>query len=149
MVADELAMLPAHKQSYFWAEYKRKDRSLLFGYLLFFFFGLHYAYVGKWGYQALYWITAGGAHHSADGGRAFRGSGGRFHDLPVTGLPIGGAEVGATAEDNRCEGGDQSSATEDVGDELTGRRIEVSHDGSERHGQKEDRRAWRNRLASR
>ena len=29
-------------------------------YLLFFFFGFHYAYLGKWGVQILYWITFGG-----------------------------------------------------------------------------------------
>ena len=29
-------------------------------YLLWFFFGLHYAYLGKWGLQILYWITLGG-----------------------------------------------------------------------------------------
>ena len=29
-------------------------------YLLWFCFGLHYAYLGKWGVQFLYWITFGG-----------------------------------------------------------------------------------------
>lgn len=29
-------------------------------YLLWFFFGFHYAYLGKWGLQILYWITFGG-----------------------------------------------------------------------------------------
>jgi len=29
-------------------------------YLLWFFFGLHYAYLGKWGIQFLFWITVGG-----------------------------------------------------------------------------------------
>jgi TM2 domain-containing membrane protein YozV len=29
-------------------------------YLLWFFFGFHYAYLGKWGTQILYWITFGG-----------------------------------------------------------------------------------------
>ena len=29
-------------------------------YLFWFFFGLHYAYLGKWGLQILYWITFGG-----------------------------------------------------------------------------------------
>lgn len=29
-------------------------------YLLWFFFGFHYAYLGKWGLQLLYWITFGG-----------------------------------------------------------------------------------------
>lgn len=30
-------------------------------YLLWFFFGIHYAYLGKWGIQILYWVTCGGA----------------------------------------------------------------------------------------
>ncbi len=29
-------------------------------YLCWFFLGCHYAYLGKWGYQILYWITLGG-----------------------------------------------------------------------------------------
>lgn len=29
-------------------------------YLLWFFFGFHYAYLGKWGLQLLYWFTFGG-----------------------------------------------------------------------------------------
>jgi hypothetical protein len=29
-------------------------------YLLWFFFGFHYSYLGKWGVQILYWITFGG-----------------------------------------------------------------------------------------
>lgn len=29
-------------------------------YLCWFFFGCHYAYLGKWGYQLLYWFTLGG-----------------------------------------------------------------------------------------
>lgn len=29
-------------------------------YLLWFFFGFHYSYLGKWGLQLLYWITFGG-----------------------------------------------------------------------------------------
>ena len=29
-------------------------------YLLWFFFGFHYAYLGRWGLQILYWITFGG-----------------------------------------------------------------------------------------
>ena len=29
-------------------------------YLYFFLFGAHYAYLGKWGIQILYWVTVGG-----------------------------------------------------------------------------------------
>ena len=38
-----------------------KIKSTGTAYLLYFFlFGTHYAYLGKWGYQILYWITLGG-----------------------------------------------------------------------------------------
>lgn len=29
-------------------------------YVCWFILGIHYAYLGKWGWQILYWITAGG-----------------------------------------------------------------------------------------
>ena len=29
-------------------------------YLFWFFFGIHYAYLGKWGWQMLYFLTLGG-----------------------------------------------------------------------------------------
>lgn len=29
-------------------------------YLCWFFLGCHYAYLGKWGFQILYWLTLGG-----------------------------------------------------------------------------------------
>jgi hypothetical protein len=35
-------------------------KSLDTAYRLWFFFGLHYAYLGKWKIQFLYWITLGG-----------------------------------------------------------------------------------------
>ncbi|MCT4624780.1 MAG: TM2 domain-containing protein [Schleiferiaceae bacterium] len=35
-------------------------KSTAVSYLLWFFFGLHYIYLGKIGTQILYWITAGG-----------------------------------------------------------------------------------------
>jgi hypothetical protein len=35
-------------------------KSLDTAYRLWFFFGLHYAYLGKWKLQFLYWITIGG-----------------------------------------------------------------------------------------
>ena len=47
-------------QSDFLEEYKRKAKSAGIAYLLWFFLGWHYAYVGKWGVQVLYWVTAGG-----------------------------------------------------------------------------------------
>jgi len=37
-----------------------KVKSTGTAYLLWFFLGAHYAYLGKWGIQILYWITFGG-----------------------------------------------------------------------------------------
>ena len=37
-----------------------KIKSTGSAYLFWFFFGLHYAYLGKWGVQFLYWFTLGG-----------------------------------------------------------------------------------------
>ncbi len=37
-----------------------KMKSSGIAYLLWFFLGIHYIYLGKWGWQFLYWITAGG-----------------------------------------------------------------------------------------
>lgn len=37
-----------------------KMKSSGIAYLCWFFFGVHYAYLGKWGWQILYWITLGG-----------------------------------------------------------------------------------------
>lgn len=35
-------------------------KSKLTAYLLWFFFGCHYGYLGNWKTQVLYWLTAGG-----------------------------------------------------------------------------------------
>lgn len=37
-----------------------KMKSTGTAYLCWFFFGCHYAYIGKWGLQFLYWFTFGG-----------------------------------------------------------------------------------------
>ena len=37
-----------------------KMKSTGMAYLCWFFIGCHYAYLGKWGLQILYWITLGG-----------------------------------------------------------------------------------------
>lgn len=47
-------------QDDFLSEFRRKRKSTGVAYLLWFFLGWHYAYLGKWGVQLLYWITAGG-----------------------------------------------------------------------------------------
>jgi TM2 domain-containing membrane protein YozV len=41
-------------------EMTKRSKSVGIAYLCWFFFGLHYAYVGKWGLQFLYWFTLAG-----------------------------------------------------------------------------------------
>lgn len=60
MVNNELARLTAQKQEEFIEEFKRKKKSVGFTYALWFFLGWHYAYLGKWGVQVLFWLTLGG-----------------------------------------------------------------------------------------
>jgi TM2 domain-containing membrane protein YozV len=60
MVRDELSKLPERQQATFNEEYRRKAKSTGVAYLLWLLFGWHYAYLGRWGTQILYWLTAGG-----------------------------------------------------------------------------------------
>lgn len=41
-------------------KYKDKKKSAGIAYLLWFFLGAHYAYLGKWGMFFLFWFTGGG-----------------------------------------------------------------------------------------
>lgn len=41
-------------------EVDNKGRSLAMGYLAWVFFGLHYGYYKKYGWQVLFWLTMGG-----------------------------------------------------------------------------------------
>lgn len=59
MVRHELVKLSAQKQEEFVEEYRRKEKSTGTAYLLW-FFGFHYAYLGKWGLFVLFWITLAG-----------------------------------------------------------------------------------------
>ncbi len=60
MVKNELSKLPASKQEEFIEEYKRKSKNLSMTYFIFFFFGMHYLYLGKLNTQLLYWFTLAG-----------------------------------------------------------------------------------------
>ena len=60
MVKNELAKLSAEKQNDFLHEFNRKAKSTGVGYIFWLLFGLHYAYLGKWGMQILFWLTGGG-----------------------------------------------------------------------------------------
>ena len=42
------------------SQYKRHKKSTLMAYILWLLLGWHYAYLGKWGVQFLFWITIGG-----------------------------------------------------------------------------------------
>ena len=59
MVRNELSSLPPFSQEAFVEEYRRKSKSAGLSFLLW-FVGFHYAYVGRWGLQILFWITFGG-----------------------------------------------------------------------------------------
>ncbi|MGC4044284.1 MAG: TM2 domain-containing protein [Armatimonas sp.] len=61
MVRDELAQMDALAQERFIEEFRRKSRSTGVVYLAWFFLGWHYAFLGKWGWQWLYWCTAAGS----------------------------------------------------------------------------------------
>jgi hypothetical protein len=60
MVRNELAKEPPGKVREFVEEYSRKAKSTGVAYLLWFIGGWHYAYLRKWGFQVLYWVTLGG-----------------------------------------------------------------------------------------
>lgn len=59
MVRNELVKLSAQKQDEFVEEFNRKGKSTGVGYLLW-FFGFHYAYLGRWGMFILFMVTFGG-----------------------------------------------------------------------------------------
>ncbi|RNI29245.1 TM2 domain-containing protein [Rufibacter latericius] len=60
LVRMDLPTLPPQTQNDFFTQYVQRKKSTGFAYLLWVFFGLHYAYVNRWGLQFLFWITAGG-----------------------------------------------------------------------------------------
>lgn len=41
-------------------EYRRKKKSYVFAYFSWVLVGFHYAYLGKWGVQLVFWLTCGG-----------------------------------------------------------------------------------------
>ena len=55
-----VASSDASTQEDFLSEFQRTKRSLGVAYLLWLLLGWHYAYVGRWGIQFLYWLTGGG-----------------------------------------------------------------------------------------
>jgi hypothetical protein len=60
IVRNEVVKFSPEKQQEFLEEYQRKMKSKGVAYLLWLLFGLHYAYLGKWLIQLVFWITGGG-----------------------------------------------------------------------------------------
>ena len=60
LVQKSLAKLSQEDRLIFQQAYGRKARSVGVTYALWFFLGWHYAYLGQWGMQFLYWISLGG-----------------------------------------------------------------------------------------
>lgn len=52
--------MDANTQNAFLTEYNRSKKSVGFSYILWFIFGIHYAYNKKIGLQFVYWLTLGG-----------------------------------------------------------------------------------------
>ena len=59
-VKNELVKLSIQKQEDFQEEFNRKRKSILVAYICWVIFGLHYAYLNKWGVQVAFWLTGGG-----------------------------------------------------------------------------------------
>jgi TM2 domain len=60
LVQKAYSQLSNEDRMLFESTYKRKAKSVGAAYALWFFFGWHYAYMGQWGTQFLYWFTAAG-----------------------------------------------------------------------------------------
>jgi hypothetical protein len=61
MVKNELGKMSPQRQEEFIEEYKRKAKPLGIAYVfLIIVFSSHYAYLGKWGIQIIFWLTGGG-----------------------------------------------------------------------------------------
>ncbi len=60
VVYDKLVDMTDDQKRSFMEEFYRKKKQVRFGYIFWFLFGLHYAYIGRWGMQVIFWITAGG-----------------------------------------------------------------------------------------
>lgn len=52
--------LPANTQALVGRDYQLRKKSGLIAYILWFFFGFHYLYLGRIGIQLIYWLTVGG-----------------------------------------------------------------------------------------
>ena len=60
MASTALARIDEEQQRAFVEEYWRKRKHVGRAYAAWFFLGCHYAYLGKWPTQLIYWLTLGG-----------------------------------------------------------------------------------------
>ncbi len=61
MVKSEVVKLTPNQQQAFVEEYKRKSKSVGWGYFfLLICLGMPYGYLGRWGLQVVYWLTGAG-----------------------------------------------------------------------------------------
>lgn len=60
MVCTELARRTPAQQEQFTEEYDRRKKITSEAYAFWLLFGTHYAYLGKWGVQVIFWLTAAG-----------------------------------------------------------------------------------------
>ena len=60
MVKIELLRMPADRQELFLEGFRRKSKSVGLTYFFWLIVGLHYIYLGKLGWQLLYWVTGAG-----------------------------------------------------------------------------------------
>lgn len=59
-VYNKLISLDDGQRQAFLQEYYRKRKNMAMAYVLWVLFGLHFAYLNRWGLQVMYWITLGG-----------------------------------------------------------------------------------------
>ena len=59
-VANEVLKMPYLLQAQFIDEYRRRSKELAIAYLFHVFLFAHYGYLGRWGLQIAFWLTAGG-----------------------------------------------------------------------------------------
>lgn len=60
LIQKALSSLSQDDRLIFEQSFQRKAKSTGVSYFVVVFFGLHYAYLGQWGMQFIYWITLGG-----------------------------------------------------------------------------------------
>lgn len=60
LVSNALEKMDETQKAEYLEEYRRNRKSLTFAYMAWILVGFHYAYLGRWGVQLIFWLTAGG-----------------------------------------------------------------------------------------